>query len=77
MIKNCSNYISTIGAKDYFGEDKYFNDTKIKIEYFDFQDNEYSQKSKKFISRLSIMDLIFNLGPDSLNYLRSNFYICK
>ncbi len=77
LIKNCTNYISTQGAKDYFQEIEYFPNTNIKIEYFDFQDNEYSQKSKKFISRLSIMDLIFNLGPDSLNYLRSNFYICK
>ena len=77
LIKNCSNYISTLGAKDYFGEAKYFPDTEIKIDYFDFKDEEYSQKSKKFLSRLSIIDLIFNLGPDTLEYLKKNFYICK
>ncbi len=77
ILKSCSNYISTIGAKNYFGEDKYFNDTKIRIDYFDFKDEKYPQKSKKFISRLSIIDLLFNFGPDSLKYLKNNFYICK
>ena len=56
---------------------EYFNDTKIRIDYFDFKDEKYPQKSKKFISRLSIIDLLFNFGPDSLKYLKNNFYICK
>lgn len=77
ILKNCTNYISTLGAKDYFQEINCFPNTNIKIEYFDFQDNEYPQKSKKFTSRLSIIDLLFNLGPDALKYLRTNFYLCK
>ncbi|WP_440650519.1 WbqC family protein [Candidatus Pelagibacter sp. HIMB1495] len=77
LIKNCSNYISTLGAKNYFGDIKYIPNTKIKIDYFDFRDEEYFQKSEKFISRLSIIDLVFNLGPDALKYLRKNFYICQ
>ena len=77
LLKKCSNYISTVGAKNYLGETKYFPDTKIKIDYFDFKDLKYIQNSKKFIPRLSIIDLIFNLGPDSLKYLKKNFLICK
>ena len=77
LFKNCSNYISTLGSKDYFGEIKYIPNTKIKIDYFDFRDEEYSQRSEKFISRLSIIDLIFNIGPDTLKYLKKNFYICE
>ncbi len=77
LFKKCNNYISTIGAKNYLGEIEYFPDTKIKIDYFDFKDFKYIQNSKKFTPRLSIIDLIFNLGPDSLKYLKNNFLICK
>tara|TARA_B100000787_G_scaffold167446_1_gene154237 strand:+ start:145 stop:858 length:714 start_codon:yes stop_codon:yes gene_type:complete len=77
LMKNCNNYISTIGSKEYFGEAQYFPNTKIKIDYFDFKNSIYPQNSKKFISHLSIIDLLFNLGPDTLKYLRDNFFICK
>lgn len=77
LIKNCNNYISTLGSKNYFGDLKHFQDTKIKIDYFDFKDIKYQQLSNIFVSRLSIIDLIFNLGPDTLNYLKKNFFICK
>jgi hypothetical protein len=77
LIKNCTNYISTLGSKDYFKENLYFPDTKIKINYFDFKNNKYLQNSKNFVSKLSIIDLLFNLGPHTLKYLRNNFLICK
>jgi hypothetical protein len=75
--KNCSNYISTLGSKKYIGNLNYFPNTNIKIEYYDFKNNVYQQKTKNFIPRLSILDLLFNVGPTSLEYLRSNFFINK
>ena len=77
VMKKCDHYISTLGSKIYFREIKHFSNTKIKIDYFDFKDNKYSQNSKNFISRLSIIDLLFNLGPGTLEYLKNNFFICK
>ena len=77
LIKNCTNYISTLGSKNYFNENVYFPETKIKIDYFDFENNKYLQNSKNFVSKLSIIDLLFNLGPHTLKYLRNNFLICK
>ena len=77
LIKDCSQYISTIGAKDYFGKIKNFPNTNIKIDYFDFKDNTYIQNSNKFKTRLSIIDLLFNMGPDTLKYLKNNFFICQ
>ena len=77
LIKKCTNYISTLGSKDYFNESLYFIDTKIKIDYFDFKNNNYIQNSKSFVPKLSIIDLLFNLGPHTLRYLRNNFLICK
>ena len=38
---------------------------------------EYIQSNNNFLPKLSILDLLFNLGPDSLNYLRNNFYLCN
>ena len=75
--KDCSNYISTLGSKKYIGDLKYFPDTNIKIEYYDFKDNVYQQKTKNFTPRLSILDLLFNVGPASLKYLRENFFLSK
>jgi len=75
--KGCSNYISTHGSKKYLGDLKYFPDTNIKIEYYDFKDSVYQQKTKNFKPRLSILDLLFNLGPASLKYLRDNFFLSK
>ena len=77
VMKKCDHYISTLGSKIYFREIKHFSNTKIKIDYFDFKDIKYPQNSKNFISRLSIIDLLFNLGQDTLKYLRNNFFICK
>ena len=77
LKKKCDNYISTLGSKNYFGEAQYFPDTKIKIDFFDFKDSKYSQNSKNFISRLSIIDLLFNIGPNTLKYLKNNFFICE
>ena len=75
--KNCENYVSTLGSKNYIKNLKYIPNTQIKINFYDFKDLEYSQKTGKFISRLSILDLIFNLGPESLKYLRNNFFLCN
>lgn len=76
-IKNSDNYISTLGAKDYFGDMTNFPNTKIKIDYYDFKDSIYYQNNKKFIPKLSVIDLLFNLGPETLKYLRNNFFICS
>ncbi len=70
--KKCSNYISTIGSKNYLNK---LQNNNVKINYFDFKNQKYFQIGSNFIEQLSIMDLLFNLGPDSLKYIRKNFYI--
>ena len=75
--KNCTNYISTLGSKKYLGESLFFNNTNIKIDYYDFKDSKYVQQSENFIPRLSIIDALFSLGPNTLEYLRKNFILCK
>jgi len=75
QLRGCREYISTNGAKNYMGDIKKFNDTKIDISFFEFFYPEYRQIGKNFISHLSILDLLFNEGPNTINILRKNLKI--
>lgn len=75
IIKNCNEYISTIGAKDYLGDKIFFDKTSIKIKYFKMSDFVYSQQGEKFIEKLSILDIFFNEGPNTINIIRKNFIV--
>jgi len=55
-------YISPIGSKTYLDSFDGFSTTGIQVEYFDFQPREYLQDQHDFISHLSIIDTIGNIG---------------
>ncbi len=74
-IKKSNNYISTIGSKDYLKSLKKFPDTEISIKFFSFDDVKYFQLGNNFVPNLSIIDLLFNEGPNSINILRKYFKI--
>jgi hypothetical protein len=73
-IKGCNIYVSTKGSSDYLDllGDKIIN---YKIEYFNFKHIPYNKNDCNFIKYLSILDLLFNIGPESKIYLEKNFYI--
>ena len=50
-----------------------FKDTDIKISFFSYNQNFYNQLGKEFIPNLSIIDLLFNEGPEAINIIRKNF----
>ena len=65
-------YVSGIGGKEYLDE-SIFEKNKIKLEYQQFLHPEYPQHfSKTFIPNLSIIDLLANVGPDSLKFLSTH-----
>ena len=72
-----SNYFSTIGAAEYLKDIKILPISKAKIKYFDYKNDKYNQLGTYFIPYLSIIDLLFNEGPNSLNILKKNFLITK
>ena len=74
-LKKCSHYISTIGSKNYLKDLNKFNENKIDIKFYEFLGKEYNQNGKLFIKNLSILDIVFNLGDETLNYIRENFKI--
>ena len=58
-----TNYFSTIGSKQYLADDQFTKLTKIKLLLNEYNCKPYFQKnSKEYISNLSIIDMIANLG---------------
>jgi hypothetical protein len=65
---NADTFYEGAAGKDYIDE-KIFNEAGIKVEFQDYKHPVYHQLHGDFISYLSIVDLIFNEGPKSLEIL--------
>ena len=64
-------YVSGLSARDYINED-IFNKLDISIEWFDYSNYPiYSQLWGEFKHEVSILDLLFNCGKDSVNFMKS------
>lgn len=66
-----TSYISGPSARDYL-DGTLFNDANISLEYIDYDSYpEYKQMFPPFAHQVSIIDLIFNEGPDARNFMKS------
>mgnify|MGYP001586040716 CR=1 FL=1 len=65
-----------VGEKSYI-EEKKFEEKKIKHIFSDFKHPVYSQRFKPFIENMSVIDLLFNCGPQSLEIIKSGGKIKK
>ena len=64
-------YVSGVGGKNYLDK-AIFKRQGINLEYQKYSAEPYPQyMSKSFVPDLSILDLVFNLGPDSLRFITS------
>lgn len=63
-------YLSGAHGRDYLDESA-FRQNGIEVSYQDYAHPEYSQMHGEFISHLSVLDLLFNCGPDSLHVLQN------
>ena len=69
---NAKTYVSGIGGKNYLDE-KLFKKKNIQLEYQNYQSMPYSQNhSEDFVPNLSAIDLLFNLGPESLDLIKNS-----
>lgn len=75
--RSSKQYISTLGAKEYLKDLKIMPLSKAKIKYFNYEIKDYSQLGEYFIPNLSILDLLFNEGPNTLNIIKKNFFVLK
>jgi len=73
ICKTCSatDYYSGPAAKAYM-DLSLFEKENIKVHWFDYSGYpEYNQLNGEFTHAVSILDLIFNEGPDSKNFMKS------
>lgn len=70
MLKavGAQSYISGSFGKKYL-DSKKFRDANISLSFQDFQQKEYHQLYGGFVPNLSIIDMLFNLGPETINYI--------
>ena len=68
---NASTYIFGMLGKDY-ADVQEFEKNNIKLIFQDYNHPKYSQLYSEFVSHLSIIDLLFNHGPKSLEIILSN-----
>ncbi|MCG9584133.1 WbqC family protein [Vibrio tubiashii] len=63
-------YVTAPAAKSYL-ETPIFDAEGIQVDWFDYDGyKEYPQLSENFEPGVSVLDLIFNMGPDARKYLR-------
>lgn len=65
-----TEYLSTIGSKDYLENDKeIFKEANIEITYHNYTHPIYKQRGKIFLEKLSILDLLFNELENAKNFI--------
>ncbi|MBB1556972.1 MAG: WbqC family protein [candidate division SR1 bacterium] len=64
-------YISGAGGRGYVEADL-FSDAKIELVFQEYKHPVYSQLWGDFLPYMSILDLIFNEGPNSLSFISQN-----
>ncbi len=67
---SANTYISPPGASGYIDKSNAFEEKNIRVLYNMYEHPEYRQPHGEFRSHLSIIDLLFNEGPDSLAIIR-------
>jgi len=66
-----TEYISAKGSFEYIETEGILTSTPFKLSFFDYNHPEYKQQFGDFESHLSILDLLFNHGKESLDILNS------
>ncbi len=70
-ITHADEYLSGPSAKNYLNE-SLFNEANIRVSWMDYSGYpEYPQLHPPFQHQVSILDLIFNTGPDAPKFMRS------
>jgi hypothetical protein len=64
-------YVSPPAAHAYLDESMAFRDAGIALEWHDYAHPMYRQLHGPFLSHMSAIDLLFNMGPGSLAVIRS------
>jgi hypothetical protein len=63
-----THYISGPSAQDYIEREK-FDEVGISLEFMSYDYPDYPQLHRPFLPQVSILDLLFNVGPDAGKYI--------
>lgn len=70
LAAGAHEYVSGPAARDYL-DPNVFQARGLKVRWFDYEGYpEYPQLYGKFVHGVSIVDLLFNCGPEARNYMR-------
>lgn len=64
-------YLSPPGSSDYIEQDNRFGDEGVLLAYHHYEHPTHKQLYGDFVSHLSIIDLLLNEGPQTLDIIRS------
>jgi hypothetical protein len=67
--------INPQGSEIYMSKSKIFLNQNIKVKYYKMNNFTYLQANENFIPNLSILDILFNEGNESINIINKNFSI--
>lgn len=70
---SADRYLSPPGARTYLEGSDAFRSRDISIQFLDFDHPTYPQLYGSFLSHLSVVDLLFNVGPEAPGVLRSGY----
>ena len=69
-----NDYLINEGSKKYVNEDiSLFKKNNIKIYTIKYNDVYYEQFNDVFVKKLSIIDVLFNKGPETINFIKNNY----
>ncbi|MBF0176827.1 MAG: WbqC family protein [Magnetococcales bacterium] len=68
-----SLYISPPGSREYLDATTAFSDRGIPVRYFAYEHPHYTQPFGEFIPYMSVVDMLFNHGPESLALIRQGY----
>jgi hypothetical protein len=70
---DATEYVSALGSRKYLEESDAFDKRSIPIKYNEYDHPEYPQLFGEFVPYMSIIDLLFNVGPESLSVIRQGY----
>ena len=71
VARGATHYVSPPGSRDYLESSQALDAAGVSLSYFDYEHPVHPQLHGEFLSHLSVIDLLFNTGPDALSILRS------
>lgn len=66
-----SSYVSPPGSKEYLCQSEAFDEIGVPLRYFHFSHPEYNQQFDGFLPYLSVVDMLFNCGEQSLDLIKN------